>query len=197
MDDDSLPRVKEHDVTNGAVGLQLDLFGQVLSAEQLRFRDALTCLRDAVSEALEVVVELEYKGTRDNRSIKGSGSWVYCVCRAGVRFETRDFWWSGARERGEVWGFDRTPALLLRWAELTELIEHDPRRLEVAAWVESLPWPRWRELTRPFEMWPNPGGGDPGWVLSDHESPHWTARRRAWDLVVELLTDAIERVARA
>lgn len=50
------------DRARGRVGqpLQLDLFGEVLGAEQARHRDALVCLRDAVPEAIEVVVDLAY-----------------------------------------------------------------------------------------------------------------------------------------
>lgn len=172
--------------------LQLDLFGAVLDAERQRHRDALTCLRDVVPEALEVVADLRYRQARDTRSPRASGDWAYCVCRAGLRFEAADQWWNGARERGEVWGWDRTPAHLVTWDELAALVGQDPRRTEITTWAESLPWPRWRWLTRPHELWPDPGAGHISYLCRDHLDEQWPGRRRAWQLVRDLLDDAIE-----
>jgi hypothetical protein len=172
---------------------QLDLFG--LSTTQQRHVDALTCLRDAMSDALEVVVNLEYRQDRDTRAPRLSGSWAFCVCRAGLRFEHVDEWGNGARDRGEVYGFDRTPARLATWAELSALVGCDPRRAEIASWVNSLPEPRWRLLMRPHELWPEPEGWHISYLCHDHVHEQWTVRRRCWQLVRELLNDAIDTVA--
>lgn len=175
------------------VVLQLDLFGEAMSPDRQRHIDALVCLRDAMSDALEIVVALRYGQPRENRSPRAAGDWAFCVQRAGLRYEAADDWWSGARDRGETYGWNRMPARLVTWAELTALVGQDPRRAEVAAWVDSLPQPRWRMLMRPHELWP-----DPGWHISylchDHVDTRWTGRRRAWQLVLDLLTDAIGKL---
>lgn len=171
--------------------LQPDLFGEIDAADRRRRRDALLCLRDAVPEALQVVVDLEYWRPTDTRDPRAGGDWAYCVCRAGLRFEAAADWWSAARSRGETWGWSRTPAHLVTWAELTELIGQDPRRSEVAAWVDSLPVPRWRLLLRPHELWPNPDQWHVSYLCRDHIDDRWPGRRRAWQLVLDLLTDAI------
>jgi hypothetical protein len=172
--------------------MQLDLFGGAVSAERQRHVDALTCLRDAMSDALEIVVGLRYDQPRENRSPRAAGDWAFCVQRAGLRYEAADDWWTGARARGETYGWNRLPARLVTWAELTALVGQDPRRAEVAAWVDTLPQPRGRMLMRPHELWP-----DQGWHISylcrDHVNTHWTGRWHAWQLVHGLLTDAINQ----
>lgn len=180
---------------------QLDLFGEVVAAEQKRhvaeqrrLRDALVCLREAVPTALENIVELAYHNPADTRQPHASGNWAYCVCRAGLRFEVAQEWWSGAHDRGETWGWDRTPAHLVTWQELAELIGDDPRRVEIAGWVESLPLPRWKQLMRPKELWPDPEGWHIRHLCNDHVHEQWTARRRAWELTLGLLDDAITAV---
>lgn len=182
---------------------QLDLFGAVLAAaqqqtqaERQRQVDALTCLRDAVPTALECVVDLRYTAPIDTRAPKKSRDWAYCVCRAGLRFESVDEWSRGARERGERYGWDRTPAHLLTWAELTALVGQDPRRTEVAAWAAALAEPRWRALYRPHELWPDPGGWNLSYLCHDHLDAGWTGRLRAWQLVLDLLSDAISAAER-
>lgn len=177
---------------------QLDLFGAVLAAErdrdraqQRRQRDALVCLRDAMPDALEVVVHLQHWRPQDTRAPRANGDWAYCVCRAGVRFENRDEWGHAARLRGERSGWDRTPVDLITWDELTDLVGHDQRRAQITAWVDSLPEPRWRALGRPHELWPDPGGWHIGYFCHDHVDAGWPARRHAWQLVLDLLNDAI------
>jgi hypothetical protein len=176
---------------------QLDLFGQVLADETQRYVNALTCLRDAVPNALEVVAQLQYEQPDDSRSPHANGDWAYCVCRAGVRFERVDDWWSGARARGETWGWNRTPAHLVTWEELATLIGQDRRRDDVIAWVGSLPepqWGQWRLLTRPHELGPDPDTWHPSYKDHDHADPQWPGRWRAWQLVLDLLGDAIRAV---
>ncbi|WP_194838876.1 hypothetical protein [Nocardia sp. XZ_19_369] len=174
-----------------AQATQLDLFGEVLAAERTRSIEALTCLRDAVPEALEIIATLRYRSPSDTRSPRSSGQWAYCVCRGGLCFENADDWWAGSRARGEVWGWARTPAHLITWDQLAALVQHDPRRAEICAWTESLLSPRGRLVTRPFELWPNPDQWNPGYLDSDRADPLWPQRRKAWQLVLDLLTDAI------
>jgi hypothetical protein len=180
---------------------QLDLFGAVVAAEQQRDlaerqrqRDALVCLRDAASEALEVIAYLEYREPRDTRAPHASGDWAYCVCRAGLLVEDRQEWDVGAHLRGERSAWDRTPAHLVTWDELTALIGDDPRRAEIRAWADALPEPRWRPLSRPYELWPDPESWNNSYFCRDHLDAGWTARRHAWQLVLGLLGDAIDRV---
>ncbi|WP_027933720.1 hypothetical protein [Amycolatopsis thermoflava] len=175
--------------------VQLDLFGAVVSAERQRVVDALTCLRDAIPEALQIVVELRCWRPGDSRKPRAGGAWAYCISHAGLGFEAAAEWWAGARECGETWGWSRTPANLMPWEELAGLIGDDPRRAEIAGWVDTLPSIRWRQLQRPHELWPDPGGWHTSYFCRDHVDEHWTARRRAWQLVLDLLTDAITREA--
>lgn len=173
--------------------LQLDLFDTIVSPETQRRIDALTCLRDAVSDALEVVVALHRTQDDDTRSPRQAGDWAFCVSRAGFRFEHVDEWWAGAMRRGESYGFARTPRRLVPWDELAEWIGNDPRRAEVAAWTDSLPEPRWRLLARPHELWPDSESWNLRYFCRDHVDLHWPSRRRAWDLVLALLGDAINQ----
>jgi hypothetical protein len=173
---------------------QLDLFGVVQSAGQQRRHGALMCLRDAVPGALEAIAYLEYREPRDTRAPHASGDWAYCLCRAGLRFEDRHEWGVEAHLRGERSGWDRTPAHLVTWSELAALIGDDPRRGEVRAWADALPEPRWRPLSRPHELWPDPASWHIGYFCRDHLDAGWTARRQAWQLVLDLLGDAIDRV---
>lgn len=164
---------------------QLELFGAgVATSTRPRQVDALTCLRDAVPEALQVVVELRNWHT-DSRARCRSGDWAYCVSDAGLRFE------HVTDQHVDTEGWNPTPAHLLPWGELTALIGDDPRRTDITAWVESLPEPRWRQLHRPHELWPDPGDWHTGYLCRDHLDPHWPGRRHAWQLVLDLLTDAI------
>lgn len=173
---------------------QLDLFGEVVSAEHQWDIDALICLRDAVPEALQVVVELRHRRAKDTRSPRASGNWAYCVSAAGLRFEAADDWWNSARHRGEAWGWNRTPAHLLTWDALIALIGHDPRRADLAAWMDTLPHPRWQTLLRPHELGPDPGNWHTSHFCRDHLDIRWPARRRAWQLVLDLLGDALDNV---
>lgn len=172
--------------------IQLDLFGVVVSAEQRRHVDVLMCLRDAMSDSLEVVAELGYSSKHNTRGPRASGDWAYCVCQAGLRFEDVNEWWVGAP--GEPRGWSRTPAELVTWDELTSLVGSDPRRAEVAAWVDGLPMPRWRQLMRPHELGPDPASYHPNYLCHDHVDKEWPARRHAWQLVLDLLDDAINAV---
>ncbi|AEA27895.1 hypothetical protein Psed_5768 [Pseudonocardia dioxanivorans CB1190] len=160
---------------------QLELFGTQPAAAHV---DALVCLRDAMSDALEVIVELRNPRPTDSRSPRAAGDWAFCVSNAGLRYQRATEWWG--------WGaWDRAPRHLLTWDDLSRLVGDDPRRAEVAAWVESLPMPRWQWLSRPHELGPDPAGWHPSYFCRDHVDDQWPARLRAWRLVLELLDDAI------
>jgi hypothetical protein len=162
--------------------LQLDLFGTALSAEQQRYRDALVCLRDAMPRALEVVVALQYEREKDTKGPGKSGDWAYLVCRAGLRVESTATWY----------GWNHAPRNLVTWPELHQLIGDDRRRADLAEWADSLPMPRWQQLMRPHELWPDPEGWHTSYFCRDHVDVRWPARRRAWRLLRELIDDAID-----
>lgn len=181
--------------------MQLDLFGDVLAAERRaetadvqRQIDGLTCLRDAVPEALQLVAELQYTKREDTRSPSAAGPWAWCVSRAGLRFEDSREWWKGARERRETWGWNRTPANLLTWDELIELVGSDHRRAELTTWIATLPEPRWRVLTRPHELDVEPDGWHVSYLCGDHVNQNWTARRTAWRTLQDLINTAINHL---
>lgn len=174
---------------------QYDLFGEIEQAETQRLSGALICLRDAIPYALEVVVYLTYWRPRDNRSIGTTGDWAYSVRDSGICYEPAEEWWTGAQDRGEPYGWDRTPARHLGWDELADLIWDDPRRQSIAAWAASLTAPdRWRDLGRPHELWPDPDTWHPDYIDGDHERPGWPQRLAAWQDTIAILTDAAARL---
>lgn len=156
----------------------------------------LTCLRDAVSDAMRVVIHLDYWRPRDERNIQASGEWAFSIRREGLRFEHESEWWSGARARGEAWGWDRAPAHHITWGELTDLIGSDPRRAELTTWAATLQdrADQVRELVRPHELWPNPEQWNPGYVARDRAHPRWEQRLTAWHTLQAILTDAVTRL---
>lgn len=177
--------------------LQLDLFGEVQATERKRLHDTLTCLRHAIPDALTVVAELRNWNPSDSRSPRKTGPWAYCISDAGLRVEHEDTWGISAYHRGEPWGWHRTPAHLTTWDELTDLIGHDPRRAEIVAWVKSLHNPSWWVLSCPNEMSTDYTDGrisQQRSMCTDHINEHWPARRHAWQLVHDLLDDAINNL---
>lgn len=160
---------------------QLDLFGALPPALQ-RQRDTLVCLRDAMPHTLEIVANLDRAQPIDNRSTGYGGGWAYSTVTTGLRVEPAQGW------------FSRQPKHLVPWTELAGLIGNDPRRTEIAAWANSLPLPRWKLLIRPYELWPNPHRWHPGYLCRDHLHTQWPTRRRTWQLVIDLLNDALARV---
>lgn len=162
---------------------QLSLFDTAPAAAAQLHVDALHCLRDAMPDALHLVVRLANPNRRDSRTVRASGNWAYCVTNAGLRYQLADAWWSAG-------GWDRMPTQLCPWDQLAQLIGEHPHRAEITAWVDSLPEPRWRALRRPYELWPDPGSWHPSYIAGDHAEPGWPARRQAWQLVLDLLTDA-------
>lgn len=175
--------------------VQLDLFGEVEASHTRRLVDALVCLRDAVPEAMYVVVHLCQWKRPEDRSIGKSGDWAYTIRNAGLRYEHVDDWGRGAYERGETWGWSRTPVRLVTWAELSELVGGDPRRQTLVDWFHNLTEPdRWRDIYRPFELWPHPETWHPDYIAGDHERPGWDARSGAWRELQAILTDAAKVV---
>lgn len=177
---------------------QPDLFGGCEpgrdTERRRRLGDALTCLRDEVPDALQVVVGLAYWRERDNRSAHAGERWAYCVCRAGVLHEPADRWWRTEIDGRRGW--DRLPAEITTWDELSEVFGDDPRRAEVAAWAGSLTAvDRWQDLSRPFELWTKPEQWHPDYIRCDHERPGWDQRIAAWRMVLAILDDAAGLVA--
>lgn len=175
-----------------AVTTQLDLFAP--SAETQRLVDGLTCLRDSVPDAMYVVLHLDYWLRDDTRRVGASGDWAYSVRREGFRYEHEAEWWSGARARGERYGWDRMPAQRIAWPELAEQLAGDPRRGELIAWSAALTEPAWQERYRPHELWPEPEKWHPHYIEDDHEHPGWDQRITAWRTLQTILTDAITRL---
>lgn len=174
---------------------QLDLFAPAdVPADARRLVDGLTCLRDAVPEAMDVVLLLEYGRPIDERSIGASGEWAYSIRREGMRYEHKRTWWDEPRSQGKPHGWSRTPAHRITWAELADLLGGDPRRAELIAWADSLGELAWKERTRPHELWPNPGHWHPSYIKHDHEHPGWDRRIAAWRTLQAILTDAIARL---
>lgn len=179
------------------LGLTGDLFDHLPEVADARraaharpLVDALTCLRDAVPEALEVLVHLGPTRTGDTRKPRASGAWAYCVSHAGLRHEPVDHWWMPT-DGGRA-GWDRTPAHLATWDQLCDLLADDPRRADVTAWASSLTAvDRWRDLTRPHELWPEPDRWHPSYIQADHDQPGWDQRLTAWRTVQSILTDTI------
>lgn len=171
---------------------QLDLFGEVVAAEVAAMRadtertvDGLTCLRDAVPDALEVVLHLAPLGRRQAERPRMTDPWAYVVGVAGLWFEPVETWA----------GWDAKPGQLLAWAELSALVAHDGRRDDLREWASSLTAiDRWKDLLRPCEMSPHPEMYHESWIDSDHKRPGWAERRNAWDTTRTMLSDAIAAV---
>ncbi len=151
--------------------------------------DALTCIRDVMPEALEIVWRLEYWKLRDEKGSRASGPWAYQTTIAGVRFQSRvekpaaGFW--------ETW-----PANLVTWDQLRTLIGNDPRRAEISAWAESLTTPdRWKDWYRPYELWHEADGWHPSYIENDHARAGWAERLHAWQTTQQILTDAIKALS--
>lgn len=161
--------------------LQLDLFAS--DTDTRRLVDGLTCLRDAVPDAMYVLIHLtDWRPTENRGNRYSDGGWLYAIRRDGLRFEHALGW------------DDRRPAHRISWAELAEQLGDDPRRAELIAWSESLTEPAWKERMRPHELWPNPGSWHPSYITTDHEHPGWPRRIAAWRTLQAILTDAITRL---
>lgn len=168
--------------------VQLDLFGEVEATHTRRLVEALICLRDAVPDAMYVVVHLAPWWKREDRGPRASGDWAYSIRNTGFRLERRDEWSAGG-------GWSRTPVHSVTWAELAELVGNDPRRAAIVDWFGGLTEPdRWRDIDRPHELWPNPETWHPDYIEGDHERPGWDERLAAWRQLQAILTDAAEAV---
>jgi hypothetical protein len=165
---------------------QLDLFGATIDARRLV--DGLTCLRDVMPQAMEAAVHLANWRPYDDRSVGRSDTWWYAIRPDGLHFEALT----------ETCPRSSWPTKLARrvtWGEIAELVGDDPRRTGLTAWAESLTIPdAWRDLIRPFELWPHPEDWHPGHIAGDHRRPGWPERITAWRDLLEILTDAITRL---
>lgn len=153
--------------------------------------DALTCLRDSITETLQIVTHLEYWQTRDKSSPRKNGNWAYIVCAKGIRHQPVDTWTAAG-------GWNHTPDTLTTWQQLRELLHDDPRRNDVTAWAASLTAiDKWKDLTRPHELWPHPETWHPSYIEGDQERPGYRERMRAWNTTLQILTDTITRLEAA
>lgn len=163
---------------------QLDLFdfieGETSGAggqDQLRFATVLTCMRDAMPNAMEFFVNLTAK---PDRQWHGSGEWSY--------------WWSAVkivaypRRRGEE-------EQAITWEELADLVRDHPDRQAVLDWEQSLDVPKWWNLGRPIELSPYGGDDSQTGIQADHDQPGWEERLKAWKTLQSILTDAINETA--
>ena len=163
---------------------QPDLFGDTDRADRARFTDGLVCLAESEPKALEILIGIR---TPDRGQCKAgkSGRWAYRATSAGFRFELVETWG----------GWDHSPRGLLLWSELDALTSDDSRLDEIRAWAGTLTEPdAWKDLYRPHELWPDPETWHPSYIEGDHDRAGWADRRRAWDMALEVLTDAQERV---
>jgi hypothetical protein len=161
-----------------ATAVQLDLFAS--DPETRRLVDGLTCLRDVVPEALEVIVHLADWHPVEQGGFGLSGDWAYTIRRKGLRYERRSDW-CGQPSRMRC----------ITWPELAAQLGSDPRRAGLIAWSEALTEPAWKERIRPHELWPNPGEWHPDYIRHDHERPGWPQRIAAWRTLQQICTDAI------
>lgn len=157
---------------------QLDLFAPDLNPDAGRLVDALTCIRDAVPEAMDMLIHLTHGRARDERGIGMSGDWAYSVRRNGFHY-----------------GWNRTLTAHATWQELDSLLGNHPLRPRVLAWAAGLPDPSWRDRIRPHELWPNPGQWNPGYITNDHERPGWAQRIAAWADLQTICTTTIADLA--
>ena len=174
--------------------VQLDLFGEVeaaetaaAKAERARLVDGLTCLRDGPSRTPELLIGPRRDGLMHHGEVKASksGKWAYAPRPQGLRFE-RVTTWGG-------WGAH--PAHWLHWDELDVQVGEDPRLAEIRAWSESLTdIDAWKDRTRPYELWPDPGSWHPSYIAGDHERRGWAERLHAWTLTLGVLTDVIAQI---
>jgi hypothetical protein len=144
---------------------------------------------------MEMLIHLSYQGSKDMRAIGASGDWAYSIRRDGMHFEAERSWWLDAQARGERWGWDRTPARHVTWAELASLLADHPARPGILAWAAALPYPCWLDLARPKELWPNPDQWHPDHIATDHKRPGWADRIAAWTSLQTICTDAIAALA--
>lgn len=157
---------------------QLGLFADT------RLVDGLTCIRDAVPQAMEIVIHLADWHLRAERGNGYSnGDWLYSVRREGLYYEP-------ARGFGE-----HRPAHLIPWDELTGLLGDDPRRPYLIAWSQSLTAvDAWYDRARPHELWPKPWMWHRSYIDHDHERDGWDQRIAAWRTLYAILDDAIARL---
>ena len=136
---------------------------------------------------MRVVVHLgDWRG-RDDRRIGASGDWAYGVRRDGLHYEPTRTWR----------GWDHIPGRVITWDELRAHLGEHPARGGVLAWAAALPTPSWNELSRPYELWPNPHEWNPGYITHDHERTGWPERIAAWRALQAMCTDAITALERS
>lgn len=162
---------------------QLDLLdfleGETRGADkqdQLRFATVLTCMRDAMPDAMRFLIDLQ---ARPDKAWHGSGEWSY--------------WWTAVkivahpRRRGEE-------EQSITWDEFADLVRDHPDRQAILDWEQSLEEPKWTSLYRPTELSPY-AGDSPSHIKASRASAGWEGRLKAWQTLQSILTDAINTAA--
>lgn len=144
--------------------------------DELRFATVLTCIRDAMPDAMRFMIDLWAPA---DKAWHGSGEWSY--------------WWTASkivaypRRRGEV-------EHSMTWEEFADLVGDHPDRQSILGWEQSLEDPKWKDLYRPDEL--SPYAGDHGSDFEfDRNRPGWDARLKAWRALQSILTDVIRTIA--
>lgn len=142
-----------------------------------RFWEVLKCMRDAMPEAMRFMIDL---WAPPDHGPMMSGVWSYK--------------WSAK----QVFARQRVPGAefqSITWDEFAEAVRDHPKRSAIIEWEQSISVPdKWRELTRPHELWPNPETWNPSYIEADHERLGWDKRFDAWKTLQRILNDALAEV---
>lgn len=146
--------------------------------DQRRFAEVMTCMRDAMPEAMRFMIDL---WAPPDKTWGMSGGWSYRWSATSVIAKSRR---PGSEEQS------------ITWDEFAALVEHHPRRKSILEWDRSLKAPdKWRDLTRPHEMWPYGFDAHPSTINSERQRPGWPERITAWRSLRVILTDALAEAA--
>lgn len=160
---------------------QLDLFDLLEDAprsiggdNQRRFAEVLTCMRDAMSDAMRLMVDL---WAPPDRTWSMSGEWAWKWSATTITVKVRK---AGMEE------------LSITWGEFADLFRDHPRRASILEWESTLTAPdKWRDLTRPVEMSPYGFDAHPSSIDADRQRNGWAERITAWRSLRVILTDAL------
>ena len=146
--------------------------------DELRFASVLTCMRDAVPNTMDFIIDLCAPPRRDWGT---SGGWSYMWPKDSFIAVPRG---AGAEHQS------------ITWDEFAALVEDHPARAGILEWEASITaTDKWRDLYRPNELWPYGLDGHPSNIEADHERPGWDERFTAWMDLYTILTDAIAQAA--
>lgn len=147
--------------------------------DQFRFATVLTCMRDAMPDAMRFIIDL---WAPPDRTWGTSGEWAYRWTSSAVTAKVRK---ASAEEHS------------ITWNEFAELVGDHPDRQAILDWEQSpaMPKPKWKQLYRPHELWPLGGEWHPNYIETDHAEDGWGERLESWETLLSILTDAINTAA--